>query len=159
MQITACSNFSAVVSFRLQSHNASNTPQLPSGFPRSTEHKHLGCKSLLVTGIKPPIPWIVGAASSGTHVSTGQCALAITWCAVDQGRCVLPICSEARAPSTIMSASRSAATFRMRSGAAPNSSTVSGHTAERCRLESKSAAGKSCLRSNPGGSPRGCSLR
>src|ERR1700726_4696380 len=46
-------------------------------------------------------------------VNTGQCACAITWCAVDQGRCVVPTSAEVRAPSTIMSATRSAAAVRM----------------------------------------------
>src|ERR1035437_7983279 len=68
--------------------------------------------------------------SSSNHqhriVNTGQCAWAITWCAVDHGRCVVPTSAEERAPSTIMSDSRSEATLRMQSAATPNSCTVSG---------------------------------
>jgi len=59
-------------------------------------------------------------------VSTGQGACAITWCAVDHGRCVVPTSTEFRAPSTIRSASRSPASLRMHSLAEPNSSKVSG---------------------------------
>lgn len=59
-------------------------------------------------------------------VSTGQGACAITWCAVDHGRCVVPTWAELRAPSTIRSASRSSANLRIHSLAEPNSSKVSG---------------------------------
>ncbi len=59
-------------------------------------------------------------------VSTGQGAFAITWWAVDHGRCVVPTSAELRAPSTIRSASRSSANLRIHSLAEPNSSNVSG---------------------------------